>query len=159
MGKLAHECKVVHPGKTFLRRMFELLSSIWQPHHHVRLNAAFRSDLVWWATFLKTWNGVSLLQETSLTHITHHAWTDASGSFGCGALRGTSWLLLQWPQAYRDAQQKLKEASITLKELLPVVLACAVWGREWANASVLIHCDNLGAVAVINSGFHKSCPC
>ena len=155
VGKLAHACKVVRPGKTFLRRMFELLSGARQPHHHLRLNVAFRSDLMWWVLFLKTWNGVSLLQEFGLSQAAHHVWTDASGGFGCGALWRTKWLQFQWPAGYHEAQLKLKDASIMLKELLPVVLACAVWGPMWANSSVLIHCDNLGAVSVINSGYSK----
>ena len=76
VGKLAFATRVVRPGKTFLRRMFELLSGIRQPHHHVRLNAQFRSDLHWWATFLQAWNGVSILEGQSSTI---HFATDASG--------------------------------------------------------------------------------
>ena len=155
VGKLAHACKVVRPGKTFLRRMFELLSGARQPYHHLRLNVAFRSDLMWWALFVKAWNGVSLLQEFGSSQVAHHVWTDASGKFGCGALWRTKWLQYQWPAEYQEAQLKLKDAGIMLKELLPVVLACAVWGPMWANSSVLFHCDNLGTVSVINSGYSK----
>jgi len=162
VGKLAHACKVVRPGKTFFRRMFELLSGARQPHHHLHLNVAFRSDLMWWVLFLKTWNGVSLLQEFGLSQAAHHVWTDASGGFGCGALRRTMWLQFQWLAGYHEAQLKLKDASIMLKELLPVVLACAVWGPMWANSSVLIHCDNLGQSQLSIQDIakcHKSCTC
>lgn len=38
---------------------------------------------------------------------------------------------------------------------LAVILACAVWGREWESQVVLIHCDNEVAVHVINSGYSK----
>ena len=47
------------------------------------------------------------------------------------------------------------DKSITFLELLPIVLACAVWGRRWAKSSVFAHCDNQGAVAVVNSGYSK----
>ena len=50
----------------------------------------------------------------------------------------------------------LREASITLKELLPVVLACAIWGRQWADSMVVVHCDNEGAVAAVNAGHSKA---
>ena len=152
VGKLAHACKVVRPGKTFLRRMFEVVSGVHQPHHHVRLNAEFRSDLTWWATFLESWNGVSLLQEFGPRQISHQFVSDASGSFGCGALWEFRWLQLQWPQSCREDFVQLTEASITLKELLPVVIACAVWGREWQNSTVLVHCDNVGAVSTHQFG-------
>lgn len=46
--------------------------------------------------------------------------------------------------------------SITLKELLPIVFAFAVWGHCWRNSSVTVLCDNQGAVAVINSGYSKA---
>jgi hypothetical protein len=62
-GKLNHACAVVRPGKTFMRRMFELLAGTRRAHHHVRINTALRSDLIWWATFLTEWNRTSLLQE------------------------------------------------------------------------------------------------
>ncbi len=35
------------------------------------------------------------------------------------------------------------------------MLACAVWARFWSDSMVLIHCDNAGAVAAINSGYSK----
>ena len=41
VGSLGHAGRVVQPGKTFLHRMFELLSLPKKPHHFVRLNASF----------------------------------------------------------------------------------------------------------------------
>ena len=62
VGKLQHASKVVRPGRTFLRRMFELLKGRPRGQQFVRLSAAFRSDLMWWHMFLESWNGVGLLQ-------------------------------------------------------------------------------------------------
>ena len=45
----------------------------------------------------------------------------------------------------------LKEESITFKELLPIVLAYAVWGEEFTGSRVIVHCDNIGAVELVNS--------
>ncbi len=56
---------------------------------------------------------------------------------------------------YQEGQLVLREESITLKELLPVVLACAVWGDLWRAKFVHVHCDNLGVVAVVNSGYSR----
>lgn len=155
IGKLSHACKVVRPGKTFMRRLFELLTGTRRAHHHVRLNAATRSDLCWWATFMEGWNGASMVQEFGLRQASHECWTDASGRFGCGALWGMQWLQMEWPTSYVERCRSLREASITLKELLPVVLACAVWGKQWADSMVLLHCDNEGVVAVVNAGYSK----
>ena len=45
--------------------------------------------------------------------------------------------------------------NIAFQELLPIVLACAVWGDRWHNASVRVFCDNMATVAIVNSGYSK----
>ena len=62
VGKLQHACKVVQPGRTFLQRMFELLKGRPKKQHMIRLNTAFRSDLMWWYIFLEAWNGIGIVQ-------------------------------------------------------------------------------------------------
>ena len=44
IGILQHACKVIRPGRAFLRRAISLLSVASQRHHHIRLNMEFRSD-------------------------------------------------------------------------------------------------------------------
>ena len=75
-------------------------------------------------------------------------YSDASGGFGCGAWWGHRWLQFAWPDQWGGR-------NITLKELVPVVLACAVWGPLWFGARVVAHVDNEAAVAVLNSGYSK----
>ena len=50
-GLLQHAATVVRPGRTFMRRMCDLLKLANKPGHHIRLNKGFRSDLAWWSTF------------------------------------------------------------------------------------------------------------
>ena len=45
-GHLQHACMVVKPGRTFLRRILDLLARVVHPDHYSRLSAGFRSDLV-----------------------------------------------------------------------------------------------------------------
>ena len=52
VGKLQHACKVVRPGRTFLRRMFELIKGAKKGQRFLRLNSAFKSDLAWWHLFM-----------------------------------------------------------------------------------------------------------
>ena len=66
IGHLSHACKVVRPGRRFLRGMIELLAVVRKCHHHVHLNTAFRADLEWWHAFLTPWNGVSVLWSKGL---------------------------------------------------------------------------------------------
>ena len=146
-GKLQHACKVVKPGRAFLRRIFELLATVRADHHHVRLNASFRSDVVWWDVFLEAWNGTSLLVGGAQRE-TIHIFSDASGRLGCGAHWGNHWFQFRWPGAWGGR-------NITLKEILPVVLACGTWGHLWVGLTVVFHVDNESAVGILNSGYSK----
>ena len=52
------------PGQSFLRRLYNLLAQTgsFEPHFSVRLNGEAQADIEWWATFLTTWNGMSILR-------------------------------------------------------------------------------------------------
>jgi len=154
-GRLAHASQVVQPGKTFMGRLFALLSGVRRAHHHIRLNQAIRSDLLWWATFISSWNGISFVHPDMLGQPLNHIWTDASGIIGHSAVCPASgrWFQLLWPDPCHGRWAELKEASITMKELLPIVLAYAIWGSGWHCSSIMAHCDNSAAVTVINSGY------
>ena len=45
--------------------------------------------------------------------------------------------------------------SILAMELLPIVMACVIWGPRWRQSAVTAQCDNEGAVAVVNSGYSR----
>lgn len=40
---------------------------------------------------------------------------------------------MEWPATYTSSNLRLREESIALKELLPIMLACAIWGARWAS--------------------------
>ncbi len=116
-----------------------------QLDHWIRLNRAFRADLEWWRTFLTTWNCHSMM------HV--HAYrappdltleSDASGSWGCGAIWENSWIQCTWENTWQGE-------SITVKELLPIVLACGVWGPDWSHKRVEVHCNNMAVVLIIKA--------
>ena len=123
MGQLGHASWVVAPSKTVMCQLFELLAGVQQAHHHNRLNAAFQADLLWWATFLDTWNGVVMIQ-TSSQQLAHHVWTDDSSHFGCGAVYPTSPSWLQLPRAHPHLQGAvyLQEESICRSFYLSLLL-------------------------------------
>ena len=63
----------------------------------MRLNAAFRSNLQWWAEFSQEWNGISRM--TQDPHISPQPIiiSDASGNWGCGAFNlDLDWFQLQY---------------------------------------------------------------
>lgn len=147
VGLLNHACKVVRSGRTFLRRMLDLLKGAPMHRlrpHVIRLNRDFRSDLAWWQSFVRQWNGVSFLPPPHQQRTSFVLASDASGTWGCGAWYNTHWFQLPW-----DATSV--ELPIAVKELLPIILACAVWGRSWSGGLVHCHCDNQAVVASLRS--------
>ncbi len=148
IGKLQHATKVVRPGRTFLRRMFELKGSARKGQRFIRLNASFKSDLAWWHFFMEQWNGVAMLRDPEGQAPGQHIFSDASGSFGCGAWWESMWFQIAWTGG-------MEGTSIAFKELVPIVVACMLWGREWKGQVVLAHCDNMAVVEVVNAGYSK----
>ena len=60
IGKLSFAVKVVRPGRSFLRHLIDLSTSVTELHHHVSLNVAARVDIAWWLDFLPAWNNKSI---------------------------------------------------------------------------------------------------
>ncbi len=83
IGSLHHVTKVVPPGRTFLRRMIDLLCAFRSPSRPIRLNREFRRDLAWWLDFLQSWNGVSFFRMPSVCSFPDlFVASDSSGAIG-----------------------------------------------------------------------------
>lgn len=154
VGLLNHACKVVRSGRAFLRRMIDLLHAVPMHRlrpHPIRLNREFRSDLAWWRCFISKWNGVSFLAPPRHLPAKEMA-SDASGTWGCGAWHGTRWFQVRWGAVS-------VELPIMTKELLPIILACELWGPQWEGHCIQCHCDNQAVVACLRSRTSKNPHC
>lgn len=72
--------------------------------------------------------------------------SDALGSWRCGAFTAQAgeWLRLSWPKGW-------DHVNITVKELFPIVMAAAVWGRQWAGQQVLFLSGNMAVVSALSA--------
>ena len=146
VGHLAHAVVVIRPGRIFLRSLYALLAGVAKPHFYIRLSIAVHADLQWWYHFLQCWNGSSFFP---LPVPTAHVYSDASGSFGCGAFDPShGWFQLQWPPQWASVE-------IVVKEMVPIVVAVAVWGPLWEGRHICFHSNNIAVVAVLNKGSTK----
>ena len=87
LGNLQHACKVIPQGRTFLRRMINLLSAFRRDDHPIRLNRDFQLDLSWWREFFHSWDGFSFLLSPQWAPLPEfHVSSDAAGALGYGAI-------------------------------------------------------------------------
>ena len=150
IGKLSFACKVVPPGRIFLRRLIDLSTTVTRLHHHVTINAMAKADLHWWLTFLPPWSGTSLILQTEWTPAPDmQLYTDAS-DLGYGGYWAGHWFGLPWPT-------HLRQHSITWREMYAILIACTTWGAHWHRKRILFHCDNQAVVAVWEKGSSR-CP-
>ena len=148
-GKLQHAATVVRSGRSFVRRLFDLSTAVAKPDHHLRLNVGAWSDLTWWSEYIADWNDTSLLQSLGELVLTATLTSDALGTWGCGAYWESKWIQLAWSDTVGVI------SNITVKELIPIVMEAAMWGKQWRDQVVNCRCDSMAVVAVIKSRASK----
>ena len=152
VGLLQHATKVVWPGRSFLRRLHALLADVGadrDANHWIRPNRAAKADIVSWHTFVSSWNGVSMLWDQEKAAPAIRVVSDASGSWGCGAYWLPLWFQIQWPH-------RLQPCSIQVKELIPVVVAAALYGKKWEGKVVEFVIDNQAVVEIVTRIYFKN---
>ena len=151
IGKLSFVCKVVRPGRIFLRRLISLSTTVDKLHHHLCLTKETRADIKWWIDFLPHWNRKSIIPETFyLTSSDIKLFTDAS-SLGFGAIYNNSWIQGRWGPQFDNL-------SIDYTELFAIVAAVLTWGAQWQGKRIIFFTDNQPITQIWNSGTTPSAP-
>lgn len=159
-GLLAHACKVVRGGRTFSRRVYDMVASCKERGHKTRLNAEFRKDVMWWVEFVSTFNGKAKIIPTEAPTIA--IYSDASLK-GFGALHGADWLagnfgkegsMRTWLGHHwvTGDDEDCVTRNINVLELWPILKAVERWCGQWSNKTVVVVTDNTQVRAAINTG-------
>ena len=92
---------------------------------------------------MQVWNGVAFLPNPQVGAAVV---VDASGTKGCGAYtrKALECFRLPWPASCSGTY-------IAAKELFPLVMAAAVWGKSWRRTLVQFWSDNQAVVAVLST--------
>ena len=147
-GLLQYATKVVWPRRPFLHRLYALQNVGSRPTHFIRLNQAARADITWWFLFVERWNGLSIAWDLKHCSLEFTVFSDASRLWVCGAYSANHWFQLEWPP-------QVAELPIATKELFPVVIAAAVFGKLWSGDLVKFKMYNLAVVQVIQVTYCK----
>ena len=149
IGFLNFACKVIKPGRAFLRRLIDLTVGARSPYHLVKIDRESRKDLKAWIQFLDQYNGVSLLMAEKWASSNYlKFYSDSAQSLGFAAIYNDKWVHGE----FSDNEQKL---NISILELYPIVLGLYIWSDLLENKCVLMFCDNYAVVHMINKQSSK----
>ena len=152
IGKLSFATEIVRAGRTFLRRLINLSTTVSKLHHHITLNVDARRDIAWWIEFLPKWNGHSLVYDIHTTLATDlHLFTDAS-NVGFGIIYHQRWIAQTWPLCIANNTMY----SIDFRELFAIYAAVATFSHEWVGKRLIFHTDNLTITQAWQKGTSKS---
>ena len=147
IGKLSFVCRVVRPGRTFLRRLIDLSTKVKYNHHHIDINNEARADIAWWINNLPLLNRCSIIPESkTITSQDIKLYTDASG-LGFGAIYESAWIQAEWPAQYSG-----QSTSVDFQELFAIHAACLTWGEQWKGKRIIYFTDNKPITQVWDSG-------
>ena len=97
IGKLSHACYEVPAGRTFLRRLINLLRDSKRYWKVIRFPRECQLDLQWWLDFLPTWNGVYFFDLPEWVPLADFELSsDASGKKGFGVYNNGAWFYRAW---------------------------------------------------------------
>ena len=156
VGKLNFISACVHASRVFICRILNWLRLIHGKQSAHIIPAFVRKDLMRWKLFLPTFNGVSMMLFEDWSNPDELCACDACPS-GCGGISQSEYFHEEFPP--NIAQLKMH---INALELLTIVVAFKVWGVKLKGKKVLIYCDNMSSVNLINKGvsrdeFHQCC--
>ena len=92
------------------------------------------------------YNGVTLISGAPWSTVDEVFSTDACLSGG-GGICDQEYFHCQFPDMILEL-----DLDINCLELLTIVIACKLWGAKWSGQQIVLHCDNMASVIVLNSG-------
>ena len=135
-------------------------NSILKQHHHVRVDSELKLDCMLWLKFLEQPKSIYRpfvdFNKNTVTAEILDFYTDAAKSdkLGLGCIFGRHWL----SQCCNGFIQEC-DPSIEYLELFALVTAVNLWGHKFSNKRVIIFCDNLSVVQMVNNSAAKCKNC
>jgi hypothetical protein len=155
LGKLNYVSQCVRPGRLFVSRLLNWLREI-SDVDTVSIPEDFKLDLLWWKTFLPMYKGISMMLSDEWASVDRLLAVVACLT-GCGGWMNGRFFHTSFPKFILD-----QNLHINLCELLTIMVALKLWGSYFSSKKILINCDNLVSVRVLNTGatrntFLQSC--
>jgi len=146
IGRLNWAAHVVKGGRTFLRRIIDLMCSLKHKHHHTRLNKCAKADIMWWNNYIKIFNGTTffipkkVVPSSVLT--TYANSTMSSGKFG----------IYNFAYTWNIDFPSISPLLLNQKKLFAILLAARHWAKLWTGLHIIAYTDSNSVVHTVNSG-------
>ncbi|XP_066914570.1 uncharacterized protein [Clytia hemisphaerica] len=148
IGSLSFACKVIRPGRIFLRRLIDLSSSVVRLNHHIDLTSDVRLDLEMWSEFLDSWNGSSFIPTPISLQAPFEISTDAS-FLGFGCFFQGLWISEAWPFDVSLLTH------ISFLEFFAIFASLNTWLKSFSNCRIVVSTDNEPTASVWSSSSSK----
>lgn len=162
-GVLSHCARVVRGGRTFSRRVLDLLKGLREGNPRIYLNDSFREDIKWWRSWARVFNGICPIIKYNYGH-SNCVYSDASFN-GFGIAFGTDWVAGYFNSyAFPVDLDTLRHShhwcnvfiegdlNINVLELVPILVAARWYGPSWTNFHIVCFSDNTQVVSALNKG-------
>ena len=125
-------------------------------YHHVNVDSEFRQDCQTWLGFLDQAQQqrqllcqpfINLSLQVCASELNFYSDATKNLELGFGAIFNNSWTFGQWEPGYIDQF----DPSIEYLELFAVCIGIFTWGHHITNTRVVIFCDNMSVVHIINN--------
>ena len=157
-GTLNFLGKSIVPGRAFTRRLYPTKIGNLKKHHHLKISGEMRSDLIMWNTFLTQPNIFSrnfFEFDNTWTATEIDMYTDASTTLGCGGYHKMDWFIAEWDEDFMNTYNP----SINYLELYAVTVAVLNWIHLYPNQKIILFCDNMSVVHMINNNSSRCKNC
>ena len=100
VGLMSFCSRTIPSSQAFLRRFYDLITTVKKPFHRIRLLLEVRSDIRLWLLFLEEFNGQCYFPDRLwISNETLQLYADASSNpyLGCAAFPDGKWEQSFWP--------------------------------------------------------------
>jgi len=146
IGTMSWTCFGVRHGRTFLRRLIDVIKGVPFKQSMITLTHDILEEIRWWIRYKDFYSGISVIVDPTPVFFDRQSWSDAS-KVRCAGVWGDNWFLYDFTEA-----DNLLIPKIHHKEMFAVVGTCKTTLDTLKGKTLLFHCDNMATFKAINNG-------
>ena len=146
VGKLQFAAACVRSGRVFVNRLYDKIALMQDGVRYV-ITMQVRKDLEWWRSFLRQYNGSSIMWMCEKNMVDEWFATDACLK-GAGGFCQGNYYHITFPKKIFD----WGDVNIAHLELLAIIIGVRLWKNLVKGMKFVVGCDNEAVVTIINMG-------